>query len=297
MAEYKITLKTIKYYYDNLYLIASLLIFSMVISFVFMFMNWEQNEKINIPENTYVDEAHEVNIAKLSQIDSFTNYYTLYEYKINEGDSLSEIAERFNLQLTDLMSYNNIKNPNLIYIGDVIAIPTANDKSQVNTASLGEENSTLDYYLAYDLRTASNANIDAIENYLEGTRLEGLGYAFVKAEKNYNMNAIYIMALAIHESNWGKSEIAKEKNNLFGFRAYDANPLDNASTYESFGASIDYAANFISEHYLDENGKYYNGANLIGMNKYYASSKQWSEQIAVIVMDFNKTSFSQVSAE
>ena len=38
------------------------------------------------------------------------------------GDCLGKIAEKFNVSLKDLMKWNNIKNPNLIYAGDTLKI-------------------------------------------------------------------------------------------------------------------------------------------------------------------------------
>ena len=44
---------------------------------------------------------------------------------------------------------------------------------------------------------------------------------FYYAEKQYNVNGIFIAAVAIHESGWGGSSIATNKKNLFGYGAYD----------------------------------------------------------------------------
>lgn len=43
-------------------------------------------------------------------------------YKIRKGDTLSEIALEFNTTVIHLAQLNNIKNPNLIYAGEVIII-------------------------------------------------------------------------------------------------------------------------------------------------------------------------------
>ena len=46
-------------------------------------------------------------------------------YTVQRGDTLSAIARRFNVTLQALMSANNISNPNLIFVGQVLTIPGA----------------------------------------------------------------------------------------------------------------------------------------------------------------------------
>ncbi|WP_366917424.1 LysM peptidoglycan-binding domain-containing protein [Lacticaseibacillus pantheris] len=47
-------------------------------------------------------------------------------YTVQSGDTLSAIAAKFNVTLTNLISYNNISNPNLITVGQQLSlVPTA----------------------------------------------------------------------------------------------------------------------------------------------------------------------------
>ena len=43
-------------------------------------------------------------------------------YTVKRGDTLSKIALKFNTTVDELVSLNNIKNKNLIYIGQVLKI-------------------------------------------------------------------------------------------------------------------------------------------------------------------------------
>lgn len=168
---------------------------------------------------------------------------------------------------------------------DPFQIPTNQSKTKITIAS---KKITVDDYLYYDLTEPSNISAEDIDEYLNNTILEGLGAAFLDAESKYNVNAKYLMAHAIHESNWGRSKIASDKYNLFGFKAYDANPYENAKTFSSYEESIDHTAKYISKNYLSEEGKYYNGPTLKGMNTYYASSDEWSYKIAKIMKKFDE---------
>ena len=43
-------------------------------------------------------------------------------YTVRSGDTLSEIAERFGVSVSNLVSWNDISNPNLIYLGEVLQV-------------------------------------------------------------------------------------------------------------------------------------------------------------------------------
>jgi beta-N-acetylglucosaminidase len=134
-----------------------------------------------------------------------------------------------------------------------------------------------------DLRKPSGLSVEQADQILKGSGLEGLGKAFVEAEKDYQVNAYYLMAHAAWESSWGKSKLSREKNNLFGFTAYDDNPYYSAHSFSSKSESILTVAKFISDHYLSKNGQYYHGPNLQGMNVEYASDDSWSEGIGQVI--------------
>ncbi|MCW8132019.1 MAG: LysM peptidoglycan-binding domain-containing protein [Planctomycetota bacterium] len=44
-------------------------------------------------------------------------------YVVQDGDNLTKIAKRFNVSLNDLIAANNIRNPNVIYVGAKLRIP------------------------------------------------------------------------------------------------------------------------------------------------------------------------------
>lgn len=135
----------------------------------------------------------------------------------------------------------------------------------------------------YDLRNPSNLTAIQINEVLAGTQLEGLGEAYVEAEKKFKVNSLYLIAHSALESGWGQSRLSINKNNLFGIQAYDDNPYESASYFESKEECILFIAEYISNEYLVENGEHYNGPNLAGMNEKYASDKEWAEKIAEIM--------------
>lgn len=113
---------------------------------------------------------------------------------------------------------------------------------------------------------------------------------FYYAEKQYNVNGVFLAAVAIHESGWGGSSIASNKNNLFGYGAYDRNPYESSYQFNDYSEGIDLVARVFAKYYLnlagtkiyDGNkalGTYYNGPTLTGVNVRYASDKNWANGV------------------
>lgn len=114
--------------------------------------------------------------------------------------------------------------------------------------------------------------------------LAGSGQYFKDIEAQYDVNALYLMAHAIHESAWGTSKIAQDKRNLFGYGAIDSDPYRGAYTYVTFKESIEDAAKRVTATYQHPTASFYNGSFLgnkgLGMNVRYASDPYWGEKIA-----------------
>ena len=63
-------------------------------------------------------------------------------YTVKSGDTLSAIAARFGTTVADLVSVNNITNPNLIYVGQTLIIPDG--KTKYRTIQVTIEEATLE---------------------------------------------------------------------------------------------------------------------------------------------------------
>ena len=122
--------------------------------------------------------------------------------------------------------------------------------------------------------------------------LAGKGATFKAAEQKYGVNALYLVAHSALESAWGKSNIAKAKNNFFGIAAYDSSPYTSATKFDNVDAGILGAARWINEKYLSNSSYPARGAHLgnkvSGMNVNYATAPHWGESIASIMFDANE---------
>ena len=113
---------------------------------------------------------------------------------------------------------------------------------------------------------------------------------FYYIEKQYNINGVFVAAVGIHESSWGTSKIALQKHNLFGYGAYDSNPYNGAYNFTDYSECIDLIARVFVKYYINPagtsiydgekaSGKYYNGPTLSGVNKKYATDKNWANGV------------------
>ena len=124
------------------------------------------------------------------------------------------------------------------------------------------------------------------------SRLAGKGATFKAAEERYGVNALYLVAHSALESAWGRSKIARDKNNFFGISAYDNNPYNAATKFDNVDSGILGAARWINEKYLSKSTYPARGAYLGnkagGMNVNYATAPYWGESIASIMFAANE---------
>jgi beta-N-acetylglucosaminidase len=113
---------------------------------------------------------------------------------------------------------------------------------------------------------------------------------FYYAEQEYGINGVFLAAVAIHESAWGTSNIARAKKNLFGYMAYDNSPYLSAMSFSTYSEGIDLLARVFMKYYLNPSGteiyggniaegKYYNGNTVSSVNKCYATDSNWAKSV------------------
>ena len=156
--------------------------------------------------------------------------------------------------------------------------PLIKEKNRIATLQLGV---TLDMDLSKpsgltlsDFKTALTDNKND-KNNIFSENVE----AFYKAEQEYQINGIFIAAIGIHESAWGNSYLAKEKKNLFGYKAYDRDPINSAQMFETYEECIDTVARAVAKNYLSPTGSYYYGTTAQAVNTKYASDKSWYTKV------------------
>ena len=109
-------------------------------------------------------------------------------------------------------------------------------------------------------------------------------------DKKYNINGLFLASMAIHESGWGTSQIAKDKKNLFGYGSYDSTPYESSFEFTDYSECIETVAKSLVKYYLNPTGTriydgelaagtYFNGPSLSGINTRYASDQEWHNKV------------------
>ncbi|MBW9211818.1 glucosaminidase domain-containing protein [Bulleidia sp. zg-1013] len=153
------------------------------------------------------------------------------------------------------------------------------------------------YYQFLPLRTKSKIPASKYNDFLgkqgynKSSKLWDMGKTFVSAQEHFGLNALMIFAQACVESGYGTSYIARKKNNLFGWKAYDSNP-NNASGYRSVEQSINQAFRDNIRDYVSTNEPVYHGEHFgnkgSGITMKYASSTTYGLTIASVAYAFDK---------
>lgn len=139
-------------------------------------------------------------------------------------------------------------------------------------------------YHNLDLTRVTHYSSYVFRQMLSGTKLEQISDALVYCEEQYGVNGVFLASLAALESGYGESSMARNKNNITGFQAYDS-ATHMARRFTSYSDCIIYTAEYLSKHYLNENGKYYSGKTLSDVNKRYSSSGEWANKISRIMVN------------
>lgn len=153
------------------------------------------------------------------------------------------------------------------------------------------------YYQFLPLRTKSNISADVLNRYLAtktntaNSKMANKGQVFIDGQNSYGVNALLVYAMACLESAYGTSDIAQDKNNLFGWNAVDSNP-DDASYFETVDKGILEHMGINLRGYLDINDYRFFGTHLgnkgSGINLKYAADPYWGYKIAAIAYDIDK---------
>ncbi|SOC08756.1 beta-N-acetylglucosaminidase [Ureibacillus xyleni] len=152
----------------------------------------------------------------------------------------------------------------------------------------------LDQYIASALQERQNSGAARYANATTKSKLKGLGNTLKTIEKEHRVNALFILALAIHESDYGMSCHAQYYNNLFGLNVPDhddscSSVVDKNS--KKFFTSVekninDFISSINSTYFnpLKMDAFQYNGVALgnkmIGMNVRYATDPYWGAKTA-----------------
>lgn len=247
--------------------------------------NYTSNYKVKIGDKIYVT-SDELAVRETAEEES----RKITTLKKDDELKILEITKNwYKISSQNLTGW--VKSECTIYIN-----PNTSEEQKQSTAETKTKeqlNSTLNINM--QLNKPSGLTLEQFKKILSDNNdknkiFETNAEYFYYIEKQYNINGVFVASVGIHESAWGTSKIAMEKNNLFGYGAYDSNPYNGAYNFSNYSESIDLLARVFVKYYLNPAGTsiyggekavgtYYNGATLNGVNTKYASDKNWANAV------------------
>ena len=234
---------------------------------------------VHIDDNMYLLEAEDLKTEAKDEADTITNIPRYLNVTLKEAGE-------------EWIKVN--------YKGQEGYLKTSNITSETVTPLITEQNRIAklknNLNIDMDLTTSSGLTLSDYKTILSNISLdknkifEQNAEAFYNAEQKYKINGMFLVAIGIHESGWGTSKIALEKGNLFGYRAYDSDPYNSASSFENYAEGINTVAEALATRYLYVNGTqisdeltargtYFNGTTIQAVNTRYASDQGWYEKV------------------
>ena len=265
----------------------------------------EENGKVKFMISGIIAEANANDVQVVNAVGTSVSYYT-----VRNGRLLHSIS--MNLNNDDASSRLGIgKAPSYLaedeiyysydghYFYDNYEVMLDDYRNNNRNNALNKNAPYYSYFQFLPFRSKTNYTAAELDSVINATVndstsvMNNIGQALIDAQNKYGVNALLIAGVAANESNWGKSNIAKTKNNLFGIEAYDSDP-DHAKTFESPKACIDrFAGRYISKGYLDAatDARYFGGSlgdKASGVNVKWASDPYWGEKAANIAWSLDK---------
>lgn len=215
----------------------------------------------------------------------------------DSSTDVAEVKESIDVKLLELPSEEWAK---VSFDGIEGYVKTSNLTSPTTTPNIVEKNRIqrilLKVNIGMELNKSSGLTLTDYKKIFTGISndknkiFENNYQAFYNVEKKYNINGIFLASIAIHESAWGTSNIANDKNNLFGYGSYDETPYESSMTFDSYEEGIETVAKSLVKYYLNPAGTkiydgetaegwYYNGPTVEGVNTRYASDENWHEKV------------------
>lgn len=200
------------------------------------------------------------------------------------------IAPSYMKEGVDYYSYDGVYFYEGLTIADGLNKLVTDLKNNTNERAINHNKPHYNYYGYLPFRTKTNYTAEEINRFINNetvswSKLRGLGEVLIECQNKYGVNPILALGVAINESNWGKSDIAQEKNNIFGINAVDVSPGESADSFETAEDSVrEFTKNYISRGYSDPADWRYFGGYLgnkqLGANVKYASDPFWGEKAA-----------------
>lgn len=190
-----------------------------------------------------------------------------------EFDNVSNTSAQTNAVNTEI---ENVVNNSMTVSKGLFGIAADGEYNTASTAKKKKETKEL-HLNVYDVSEPSNLTVDHIKDFIANyTQWTGLEEYLISRDDDINL--IFLLAVARTETGGG----AKCVGNYNCFNIKDGK--GHYRDYNSYEESIDHFIRLINTHYIDPDGKYYNGTSIYDIAKNYASD-YWGTYVANLAQD------------
>lgn len=276
------------------------------------FTGYCDSENLDLVPSKYIDKQIPIILGGNNTYNGEEPYEVIMQYnyyEIVKNDNYYDLA--FNYYYA-WPGKNKIAKGAVIYVDNAASYPelevgkkyySDNGYDFYSKANFAKDSyvcTAFNYYQFLPLRSKSNISASTFDSFLIKTKgsntksvLKNQGSVFIDSQNEYGCNALIIYAMATQESAYGESGYAINKNNLFGWAAYDSDP-DNASYYDSVSKCIKQHMGYNLRGYLDISDSRFYGSYVgnkgNGFNVKYSSDPYWGLKIASIAYKIDKYS-------
>lgn len=247
-------------------------------------------DKANVYKNDCSEETKDTNKYTTEDLSDDIENESSSDINLgNTNDSKSEEVYVFTSHSNELREsfenktfFNNTENYN--YTDPSIVDRNKIDEDNRNTSSFSKF-SGIYVFDPNNVEVLSNLTEEQIRKLLSNTPLQKLASKYCEMEKQYNINALFLIGLEANESAYGTSNLAIHRNNLGGTK----DGYGSWKSYESWEESLDATSRLLRNEYLNPSGRYYvSNKSVQGINDIYCPQSDdpgntWAENICNIV--------------
>lgn len=214
-------------------------------------------------------EIYADKVREASDSDSKTKaevYIPMVQNQDNGWDViLSSKARKAIMGNMDLPSDDDEKNDTAkADAGDLLrqeAVDKVLDKESIPAYSFAEVQ-------AMDMSKPSGVTVEDLK-LVTREKLVGTEEKLYEMEQNYNLNCLFLLGIASHESAYGTMQF--HPNNVCGY---------GYSGFPSINDCLDTVGRVLAKNYLDPSGPFYKGNTIDSVNKTYAADPAWDSKVA-----------------
>jgi len=167
-------------------------------------------------------------------------------YTVQVGDTLRLIAQQYQVSVDQIVSTNNLYNPNLIEVGQDLIIPPPSIESIAPAYKIIPDSELVNSpsNAAFDVESFINSTNGYLTSYTE--EVDGVSTSGIDIVKRvaleYSVNPRLILTILEYQSHWITEKAPDEETLVYPMRYY-------AAWYEGLYQQLGWAANLLNEGY------------------------------------------------